>query len=161
MFIWAYLPDLVYLDSRRIDDHMASLPLGVPALGDSLQVPGFWERDMEAKSRAAPSSSLLSPAAVGDPGRTLVANVGLAHVARLLPRAACSPHSYSGDSSLLVSIWLPLCDGACVLDTSAEPPVLVGFLMQKVSGGLSGTVSLTSDEALQECPSCWLRALLL
>lgn len=25
MFIWAYLPDLVYLDSRRIDDHMKEL----------------------------------------------------------------------------------------------------------------------------------------
>ncbi|KAM7068340.1 dynein regulatory complex subunit 3 [Molossus nigricans] len=25
MFIWAYLPDLVYLDSRRIDDHMKAL----------------------------------------------------------------------------------------------------------------------------------------
>nr|KAF6274169.1 dynein regulatory complex subunit 3 [Myotis myotis] len=25
MFVWAYLPDLVYLDSRRIDDHMKEL----------------------------------------------------------------------------------------------------------------------------------------
>ncbi|XP_059524386.1 dynein regulatory complex subunit 3 [Myotis daubentonii] len=25
MFVWAYLPDLVYLDSRRIDDHMKAL----------------------------------------------------------------------------------------------------------------------------------------
>lgn len=31
MFIYAYLPDLVYLDFRRIDDHMASVSLGVPA----------------------------------------------------------------------------------------------------------------------------------
>lgn len=32
MFIYAYLPDLVYLDFRRIDDHMASVSLGVSQL---------------------------------------------------------------------------------------------------------------------------------
>lgn len=32
MFICAYLPDLVYLDFRRIDDHMASVSLGVSQL---------------------------------------------------------------------------------------------------------------------------------
>lgn len=41
MFIWAYLPDLVYLDSRRIDDHMASVLLWVSPLCDSLQGPWF------------------------------------------------------------------------------------------------------------------------
>lgn len=32
MFICAYLPDLVYLDFRRIDDHTASVSLGVSQL---------------------------------------------------------------------------------------------------------------------------------
>lgn len=41
MFVWAYLPDLVYLDSRRIDDHMAGVSLWVPALRASLQGPWF------------------------------------------------------------------------------------------------------------------------
>jgi hypothetical protein len=30
MFIHAYLPDLVYLDFRRIDDHVASVPSQSP-----------------------------------------------------------------------------------------------------------------------------------
>lgn len=35
MFVCAYLPDLVYLDFRRIDDHTASVSLGVsrPCVG--------------------------------------------------------------------------------------------------------------------------------
>uniref|UniRef100_A0A8C9QRN9 Dynein regulatory complex subunit 3 n=1 Tax=Spermophilus dauricus TaxID=99837 RepID=A0A8C9QRN9_SPEDA len=42
MFIYAYLPDLVYLDFRRIDDHAASLSLSVSQLCEtSLQEPKF------------------------------------------------------------------------------------------------------------------------
>lgn len=36
MFICAYLPDLVYLDFRRIDDHMASVSLWVSELCESV-----------------------------------------------------------------------------------------------------------------------------
>lgn len=36
MFVWAYLPDLVYLDSRRIDDHMASVSLWVSQLCETV-----------------------------------------------------------------------------------------------------------------------------
>lgn len=48
MFIWAYLPDLVYLDSRRIDEHMASVSLRVPQFCETaVQLPSFVERDIE------------------------------------------------------------------------------------------------------------------
>lgn len=50
MFIWAYLPDLVYLDSRRIDDHMASVLFWVSPLCDTVsRAPGFMERDTETE----------------------------------------------------------------------------------------------------------------
>lgn len=35
MFICAYLPDLVYLDFRRLDDHMVASPLDVGSMGQS------------------------------------------------------------------------------------------------------------------------------
>lgn len=38
IFICAYLPDLVYLDFRRIDDHMASVFLSVPQICETAQV---------------------------------------------------------------------------------------------------------------------------
>lgn len=50
MFICAYLPDLVYLDFRRIDDHMASVFLWVSWLCESVFRPsrlhgkGRWGR---------------------------------------------------------------------------------------------------------------------
>lgn len=64
MFIWAYLPDLVYLDSRRIDEHMASASLWVSQLGETaFRLFSFVERDIETefpihlrRERAIPSS---------------------------------------------------------------------------------------------------------
>lgn len=37
MFVCAYLPDLVYLDFHRIDDHMASVSLRASPVWVSLQ----------------------------------------------------------------------------------------------------------------------------
>lgn len=39
MFVCAHLPDLVYLDFHRIDDHMASVCLGVSQLSESVFSP--------------------------------------------------------------------------------------------------------------------------
>lgn len=39
MSVWAYLPDLVYLDSRRIDDHMASVCLWASQLCETASGP--------------------------------------------------------------------------------------------------------------------------
>ena len=54
MFILAYLPDLVYLDSRRIDDHMASVSLWVSQFCETVfRSPGFTERDTEAERKGS------------------------------------------------------------------------------------------------------------
>lgn len=101
MSVWAYLPDLVYLDSRRIDDHMASVSLWASQLWETASGPLVsWKETLRRSSpctRGGEKGQLPLPYSFpclcqNDFRRTFMVTIEcVLTVARPLPWVASSP----------------------------------------------------------------------
>lgn len=101
MSVWAYLPDLVYLDSRRIDDHMASVSLGASQLCETASGPLVsWKETLRRSppcTRGGEKGQLPLPYSLpclcqSDSRRTFMVTIErMLTAARPLPWVAASP----------------------------------------------------------------------
>lgn len=101
MSVLAYLPDLVYLDSRRIDDHMASVSLWASLLCETASGPLIsWKETLRRSSpctRGGEKGQLRLPYSFrclcqSDSSRTFMVTIEcVLTVARPLPWVASSP----------------------------------------------------------------------